>query len=82
VPHLMRLPAKPVTALTASFLLELGVARAATRTSTLVLQGKNYESLRAVFDLDIERTETSISHLQESLTSLSKVVLQNKRGLD
>ena len=39
----------------------------ATRTSTLVLQGEDYDSLRAAIDLDVERIETSISHFQESL---------------
>ena len=63
--------AKPVTTLTVSLLLGLRVARAATRTSALVLQGKNYDSLRATKTLDIQKIETPISHLQESLT-LSK----------
>ena len=59
------------SALSVSLLLGLGVARAATRTSALVLQGKNYDSLRATKTLDIQKIETPISHLQESLT-LSK----------
>jgi hypothetical protein len=58
------------------------VSRAATGTSALVLQGKDYDSLRTVIDLDLERIETSISYLQESLTSLLEIVLQNRRRLD
>ena len=33
-------------------------------------------------DIDIKRIETSNSHLQESFTSCSEVVLENCRGLD
>ena len=79
LPHPMCPSLKPVTTLTVSLLLGLEMDRAATRTYTLVLQGD--DSLRAAIDLDIEKIETSISHFQESLTSLSKVVLQNRRSM-
>ena len=55
--------AKPVTTLTVSLLLGLGVDRAATRTSTSVLQEENYDSPRAAIDLDVERIETSIRRI-------------------
>ena len=43
---------------------------------------KQNEILSMAIDTDIERIVISISHLQESLISVSEVVLQNRRGLE
>lgn len=62
---------EPITALTIATLFSLGIAGAGTGIASLATQQSGMTSLRAAIDEDIERLETSISHLEKSLTSLS-----------
>ena len=77
-----RVKREPITTIMLANMFGLRIARAGTRITSLTMQNQGFTSLRAAIDKDITRTEQSISHLEESLTSLSEMVLQNRRGLD
>ena len=69
--------------LTLAILLGVGVtAGVGTGTVALITGQQHFSQLQAAIDQDLKAIETSITALQESLASLSEMVLQNKRGLD
>ena len=80
--EVLRQKREPISAITVAALFSLGLAGEGAGIASLSLQGQGLSSLRAAIDEDIVRIGESISHLEKSLTSLSEVVLQNKRGLD
>lgn len=77
-----RLRREPIS-LTLAVILGLGVAAGVgTGTAALIQTPHYFHELRTAIDVDLRALEQSVSKLEESLTSLSEVVLQNRRGLD
>ncbi|RMC18164.1 hypothetical protein DUI87_05045 [Hirundo rustica rustica] len=67
-----------MTGITIAMVLGLGTASTATGVSALVTQHQGLSQLQMTIDEDLLRTEKSISSLEESISSLLEVILQNR----
>ncbi|NXT83854.1 ENV1 protein, partial [Zapornia atra] len=71
-----------IIGITITMLLGLGATSAAIGVSALMTQRQGLSQLQMTINEDLQRIEKSISFLEKSVSSLSEVVLQNRRGLD
>lgn len=73
---------EPVS-LSLAILLGMGItAGVGTGAAALVTGQQGLDALNIAINEDLKILEQSITNLEKSLTSLSEVVLQNRRGLD
>nr|AAO46149.1 envelope glycoprotein [Recombinant M-MuLV/RaLV retrovirus] len=83
--RLTRFRREPITMTLALLLggITLGGMAAGIGTGTTALiETGHFRQLQAAMNADLKAIEESVSALEKSLTSLSEVVLQNRRGLD
>lgn len=77
-----RIKREPLTMTIAALIGIGGVAAGVATGTTALLQTSRLQELQRAMTTDLRAIQRSIAALESSLTSLSEVVLQNRRGLD
>lgn len=80
--HPGRAKREPVSITLAVLLGTGGIAAGIATGATALSRTDYYQGLHQAMNEDLQALEQSVRGLKESLTSLSEVVLQNRRGLD
>ncbi|XP_038179390.1 MLV-related proviral Env polyprotein-like [Arvicola amphibius] len=81
-PRIRREPVSLTLALMLGGLTVGGIAAGVGTGTAALVETQQFQQLQAVMHTDIKALEESVSALEKSLTSLSEVFLQNRRGLD
>lgn len=81
-PRYLREPMSITVALLLGGITVGGMAAGIGTGATALTETRQFRQLQLAMTTDIQALEESVSALEKSLTSLSEVVLQNRRGLD
>ena len=81
-PSLVYQPRKPLIAITIPVLLDLGALGEGTGISSYVLSKSRSQELSVTIDEDVQCLQQGIDDFSNSLSSLTEVILQNRRVLD
>ena len=73
---------EPITAVNLAVILGLGAAGPGTGIASLMISNQQCSQLSMAIDRDFQQMQAGLKNLKDSVSALSEVVLQNRRGLD
>ena len=81
--HISKRLKRDLVSITLAMLMGVGLTAGVGMSAAALIEGRQgIQSLGETINEDLSMLEKSVDALEKSLTSLSEVVLQNRRGLD